>query len=501
MNYRILAKLWLFCQGQGMESKRSSENSRHTRPTALELIQSFRIGERTATEIVAQSLSLAETDKFGAFAYLAKHYALAQAARLDELREMGAPLPPLAGLPLPIKDLTPVKGLPCRYGSKAMAGNIASGSDDLVQKLANLGSVMIGKTATPEFGLPCYTEPEIEAGPMARNPYDFSRGAGGSSGGAAVAVATGITPIAHGSDGGGSIRIPASCCGLVGHKASRGLLYQKYPKVPAMDLSVPGFLTNNVIDTGYIFELLRNPETSPELSLEKNGNSLVSGENQPLELVSRLQSRWLKILESRGSQLHVGLLLDPVITETKVHPAVVKVTEVVAARLAEFAHVEIISSPITPQEWAIFTDLWAVMAALVSVPEENKLRPLTRFLRNLRRGVSGIRYLQAELAMQNITRQVDQAWANFDVILSPTIATLPAKIGALRNDDDPAADFQAQCEFTPWGSIYNITGRPAISLPMGWCELSGVRLPIGVMLGAKVGDDDLLFALGNLLGC
>lgn len=477
------------------------ENPGEVRPTAVELIQDFISGRKTATEITTSSLALAEADECGAFAYLAKHYALAQAARLDELRDSGAPLPPLAGLPLPIKDLTPVKGLPCRYGSNAMADNIASYSDDLVQRLTDLGSIMIGKTTTPEFGLPCYTEPDAEAGPIARTPYDPSRGAGGSSGGAAVAVAAGITPIAHASDGGGSIRIPASCCGLVGHKASRGLFYQKYPKVPAMDLAVAGFLTNNVLDTGYIFELLRNPGTSSMPSLESSEKHLVTEQNQALELAQRIRSRWLKILETRGPKLRVGLLLDPVITETSVHPAVLKVTEVVAARLAEFARVEIVSPPITPQEWAVFADLWAVMAAMVTVPDENKLRPLTRFLRDIGRELSGIRYLQAELAMQNITQQVDQAWENYDVILSPTLADLPAKVGALRNDADPAADFQAQCEFTPWGSIYNITGRPAISLPMGWCEIGGLRLPIGVMLGAKIGDDDLLFALGDLLGC
>jgi len=143
-----------------------------------------------------------------------------------------------------------------------------------------------------------------------------------------------------------------------------------------------------------------------------------------------------------------------------------------------------------------------VLALTVPVPEdrEDALVPLTAWLRDKGRSVSGLEYARAMSGIQEATRAAARAWQRFDVILSPTLARLPAKLGELRNDDDPAADFQAQCEFTPWTSVWNLTGWPAISLPLHWADLGSDPLPVGVMLGVPdLGGEKTLLSLAAQL--
>lgn len=157
--------------------------------------------------------------------------------------------------------------------------------------------------------------------------------------------------------------------------------------------------------------------------------------------------------------------------------------------------------PFPAERWQAFQALWAVGA--LSVPlgpgQEPALRPLTRWLREQGRAVTGLAHAQALAAVQRLTREVAGAWDGFDVILTPTLAQPPALIGQLRNDDDPAADFAAQTRFTPWTSVSNLTGRPAISLPLHTASVDGVELPIGVMLGGSFGREDLLLAVAAAL--
>ncbi len=189
--------------------------------TALETAAAIRAREVSAVEVTEAALRRAEDDRWGAFVTLAPELALAEAAELDRrlASEPGFDRP-LLGVPCPIKDLNPVAGVGYSAGSLAMRGTVAEVDDGIVSWLRDAGTTMLGKTATPEFGFPCYTEPDGR--PPTVTPWDPSRSAGGSSGGAAAAVASGIVPLAQASDGGGSIRIPASACGLVGLKPSRG---------------------------------------------------------------------------------------------------------------------------------------------------------------------------------------------------------------------------------------------------------------------------------------
>ncbi|MCB1253095.1 MAG: amidase, partial [Austwickia sp.] len=193
--------------------------------TALGTAAALRAGATTATAVVEATLRrIADVGpRVGAFVHVATEQAMQAAAaadrRLSEVpnrADRERVLPPLLGVPCPVKDLNPVAGMPYVAGSRALLGNVADVDDGVVHRLRDAGAIVVGKTTTPEFGFPCYTEPDGR--PPTVTPWDPSRSAGGSSGGAAAAVASGIVPIAQASDGGGSIRIPASACGLVGLK-------------------------------------------------------------------------------------------------------------------------------------------------------------------------------------------------------------------------------------------------------------------------------------------
>ena len=451
--------------------------------SAIELADVVRRREASVREIAEQSLACAEarSASVGAFAHLAPERALDQADALDRRVARGDDLP-LAGVPCPIKDLNQVAGLPWECGSATMTGTIARVTDGVATWLAQAGAVMIGKTNTPEFGLPCYTEPDNA--PPARTPWDHTRSAGGSSGGAAAAVASGIVPIAHGSDGGGSIRIPASACGLVGLKPSRGRVSPGPFGESGPGFATHGVLTRTVRDTALALDLLAG-----------------HGAGDTYQVAAPHVS-FLAACDQSPRRLRVGVLTAPVITGANVHPACQDAVTRVAELLAELGHaVDDAPAPMTVEQWDAFAALWSVGAAAVPVPpdKEGLLRPLTRWLREQGRRVTGVELADAQTAAQRLTRQIAATWDPFDVVLTPTLAQPPAPVGGLRDDADPAADFAAQTRFTPWTSIYNVSGRPAISLPLHTAEIDGRELPIGVMLGGRFGDEATLLGLSAQL--
>lgn len=441
-------------------------------------------GRLSATEVAGAHLERAErlSDMVGAFARLTPEIALAQAAAVDARVARGEWVGSLAGVPCPIKDLNPVAGVGHEAGSAALAGNIAQLDDDIVGWLAEAGTVMTGKTTTPEFGFPCYTEPEVS--PPARTPWDLARSAGGSSGGAAAAVATGLAPIAHASDAGGSIRIPASACGLVGLKASRGRISTGRLREPGPGLGTDGVLSRTVADTALALDVLAGRGVGETYLAPPPSGPFI-------DAVGRDPGR-----------LRIGVLTTPVIAEAEVHPACRSAAETTAATLAQLGH-EVVDAPVpfTVDRWQAFSALWSVAAAAIPLPPEAEplLRPLTRWLREQGTRTSGADLATAIAAVQRLTVDVALAWDAFDAILTPTLAQPPALIGALRDDADPAADFAAQTRFTPWTSVYNLSGRPAISLPLHTAEIDGRRLPIGVMLGARHGAEETLLSLSAQL--
>ena len=454
---------------------------------ARELAATIRAGELSASEVLEHTLERAAGigPEVGAFVRLTPELAREQAADAERRRRELDPAP-LLGVPLPIKDLTMVAGVEMNAGSAAMRGFVPPVDDGVVTRFREAGTVMIGKTNTPEMGLPCYTEPDIA--PPARTPWDRGRSAGGSSGGAAAAVAAGIVAIAHGNDGGGSIRIPAAACGLVGLKPSRGRVSTGPVGVDGAGLAATGVLTRDVRDTALALDVLAPgwPGDDRWLPTPEAGS-------------------YLAVCDREVAPLRVGVLTTPIITpEAPVHAEALAAVERTSELLAGMGHtVGEAPVPFAAERWLPFMDVWSVMAASAPLPREADpmLVPLTRWMRERGRGVDGVTYANALAAGQRLQREAATAWAEFDIILSPTLAQAPPRIGEMRDDADPTGDFWAQCAFTPWTSTWNILGAPAISLPLHHApaDQGGPLLPWGVMLGARTGREDLLLGLAAAL--
>ena len=455
--------------------------------SAVELAAAIARREVGAVEVTQQALDRATelNDRIGAFITLTPELALEQARAVERAvaeADDRTQLPPLLGVPLPIKDLTQVAGVPMTAGSAALRDFVPEEDDGIVTLLREAGTTMIGKTNTPEFGFPPYTEPDIA--PPARNPWDLSRTAGGSSGGAGAAVAAGITPIAHGSDGGGSIRIPAGACGLVGLKPSRGRISPGPVGLDGPGLSTHGVLTRTVADTAAALDVLARPRPGDTYFAPPPAMSFTEAARRSAE------------------PLRIGVLTDPILApDVVIHPEALAAVEKAVKLLQDMGHhLDAAPVPFTAEEWEAFPPMWATIASMLPLtPEaEETLVPLTRWLREAGREVSGVAYAEAVQGGQRLTRKAAHVWSDFDVILNPTLATLPPEIGAMRNDDDPAADFRAQTEFTPWTSSMNIIGKAAISIPLHHArpDDGAPELPFGVTLASVApGGEDVLISL------
>ena len=391
-----------------------------------------------------------------------------------------ASMPPLTGVPIPIKDLNMAAGLPLTFGSTVFASNVADQDDYVTGRIRAAGAVIIGKTSCPEFGLPCYTEGEV--GPPARTPWDLGRSAGGSSGGAAAAVAAGLAPAAHGNDGGGSIRIPASVCGLFGIKPSRGRI-SNAPLMPdLMGLTTEGPLARTVADAALLLDVM-------------------SG-NQPGDMYTQPGlppgDSFLAHAGREPGQLRIARTLAHPVGDGAVHPDCVAAYEDASNLLTSLGHtVQDVDLPLGADVVPIFETLWYSMATLVPVPpeDEERLLPLTRYLRERGRAISAADLLFAQAFLQIIMRSALPALNAYDAILTPTLAEPPAEIGHF-DQVEPAENFERQKRFTPFAALHNVSGQPAVSVPLYW---SDGGLPIGVMLAGRMGSEATLISLSAQL--
>ena len=434
--------------------------------TALEQANKIRSGEITSRQFTEHYLARTESlnAEVGAFITVLADAALASADASDELvRTVADPdeLPVLHGVVCPTKDLNFMAGVNCSFGSRAL--NLTPPiDDDAVAAMRAGGLVFIGTTNTPEFGLPCYTENDIA--PPARTPWDLNRSAGGSSGGAGAAVAAGLAPIAQGSDGGGSIRIPASACGLVGIKPSRGLVSNGPMPDGLGELVAIGPLARTVRDAVALLDTMA-------------GTSM-------LNRVGR-----------EPGMLRIGRYATPVIADTTVDPQCLAAYEKATELLTELGHeVDEIAAPFPHQLVASFEVLWSVSARTIPLTNEqvHLSTPLTQWLRTRGEQYSAVDLAQAIYAVRAASSAAMAATNGYDVILTPTLAHLPAPLGSMRNDADPAADFESQKRFTPFTAPYNVTGQPAMTLPL---DHSDEGLPIGCQFVGRIGGEETLIAL------
>jgi len=438
--------------------------------TALEQGAAILGGEVSTAELVEHYLDRIDrlSDRLGAFVTVT-----ADEARAAEPSGTG----PLAGVPTAVKDLNNTVGIPTSFGSPVFAGHVPSFDDEVVSRIARAGMVSLGKTSTPEFGSPCYTEPE--GAPPAVTPWDLDRMAGGSSGGSAVAVAAGLVPVAQGSDGGGSIRVPASCCGIVGLKPTRGRISGAPLYGDPVGLATNGALARTVRDAAALLDVMAGRAVGdPSWSPEPDGTFLSACDRAP------------------GRRL-IARFAAPVIADVEVDRECLEAWEDASRVLESLGHdVVDIEVPLPREAVPVFETCWSVLTALsvVNLPEEekSKLRPLTRWLAENGAAVSGPEFGLAVGALRRVAARTLAALAPYDAVLTPTLATPPLPVGAIRDDADPAADFEAQKRFTPYTSMWNVTGSPAISLPT---HLTTAGLPVGVMLATPPGDEATLLSL------
>jgi amidase len=425
---------------------------------ALELAARVRAREVSPVELV--ELYLARIDRLdpqlNSYVTVDADGALAAA----RAAESASPEAPFHGVPISIKDLNETAGLRTTYSTKAYANNVPQIDAAVVRRIREAGFVVLGKTNTPELGTIAMTESELNG--VCRNPWDTSRTPGGSSGGAAAATAAGLCPVAHGSDGGGSIRIPASCCGLLGIKPSRGRVSPSPYGSGSLGLGTSAPVARTVRDAAALLDVMAGYET---------GDSFVAPEPQ---------RPFLAEASAEPGRLRVAVTTSPPL-QVPVDPVCAAAAESAAELLAELGHdVQEATPPWDFTElFADFIRVWQVGPATAGIDDLSLLEPINRMLAEQARATSSPEHVLAIMRLQRAARQVIAFWDEIDVVVTPTLALLPVPVGWTfeDTDGDPHLAFARQTLFTPFTAVINITGQPAMSVPLHW---SDGGLPVGV---------------------
>jgi len=447
-----------------------------TRP-AVELAALIRTGDVSARELVEASLRRIDElePKVNAFTHVAHETALAQAEKIDARDPR-----PFAGVPIAIKDNRPVAGMPLTMCSDLFGDFVADHDAFLVRRLREAGFVIVGKTALPEMGILPTTESR-RFGPT-RNPWDLERTPGGSSGGSAAAVAAGMVPIAHGNDGGGSTRIPAACCGLVGLKESRGRV-SLGPDVGDSVLVQDGVLTRTVADTARVLDVLCGYELGDAT------------------WAPPAHAAYRELAERDPGHLRIGLALNSPL-EGELDPVCERGARDAAALLESLGHeVEETAPPWSGVDLlSDFTRLFGPMTAMATLiggmirgqePTEEDVEPLTWAIWERARSTDAVSFLGAQARLQRHSRTVISFLTQFDAVLTPALAQRPVPIGEIHGlGPDPWGHYRRSSRFTPYTALCNLTGVPAIALPLYQGEDG---LPLSVQLiGPPLGEDILL---------
>jgi len=369
---------------------------------------------------------------------------------------------PFHGVPLSVKDLHETAGLRTTYSTKALAQFVPAADAAVVRRLRGAGFVVLGKTNTPELGTIAVTESELNG--ACRNPWDPSRTAGGSSGGAAAATAAGLCPAAHGSDGGGSIRNPPSCCGLVGVKPARGRVSPAPYGSGALGLGTSGPLARTVRDAAALLDVMAGYEP---------GDSYVApGPERP----------FLAECELEAGRLSVAFTTQPPV-QVPIDDACADAVRSAAQLIAELGHdVREQTPPWKSDDLLVdFVRVWQVGPAVAGIDDVSLLEPINRALAEDARATPSPDLTRAIQRLQQVARSVVAFWNDVDVVLTPTLALPPVPVGWTFGDTegDPHAAFAKQILFTPFTPLVNVTGQPALTLPLHWSEDG---LPIGVQL-------------------
>ncbi|HEY1836686.1 MAG TPA: amidase [Rhizomicrobium sp.] len=402
--------------------------------------------------------------------------------------QSGLPSGPFTGVPFVIKDITTqMRGVPTTAGSRLFANAVAENDSALIASYRRAGFVLFGKTNTPEFGLVGITEPDLYGATL--NPWNLERTCGGSSGGAASAVAGGIVPAAQASDGGGSIRIPASCCGLFGFKPSRGRVSMAPLGEGWGGLTVLHAETRTVRDSAAILDISCQPQPGDIYSLAPPATPFAQ-----------------EVGRDPG-KLRIGFL------PTNLYGGAMD--EAVAAGVREAAHlcerlghhVEEVMPPIDIRDMATAV-LVVIATAVVNSLEteaERRGRPIahgevervTRTLYEQGKSHTALQYQRALQQLHTMARRTAPFFEKYDVMLLSTLGRLPLPVGLLKNGDEDLAELTTRFyDYGPNTQLFNVTGQPAMSVPLAW---SADNIPIGIQFAGRVGEETTLFRLAGQL--
>jgi amidase len=440
--------------------------------TAVEQANLIRSRQVKPTELVTAYLARIQMldSRLNSFVTVASDQALLEARQKERTLTEGGDLPPYHGVPIAIKDLDDTAGIRTTYSHSGFASFVPDQDSAVVARIKAAGFIILGKTNVPEFGAAVTTESQLN-GPC-HNPWQTDYSSGGSSGGSAAAVAAGLVSVGHASDGAGSIRIPASCCGLVGLKPSRGRIsLAPGPGIVLEGASTQGVVTRTVRDTAAMLDVMQGYEVGDPYWLERvDVNLAISQKPKALRIA-------LSTISPTGSE---------------VHPECVAAAQAAADLLAALGHNVEEATP----DWRVdgLVDLQRRFYS-TCFPYNRRFDPVNLEPDNKRyfaeaMAMSSVKYVECWVDLQNLCRRIVAFWNQFDLLLTPTLGTPPKKLGEgldLHPDDLPLWGFHHYIPFLP---IANLTGQPAITLPLHWSE-SG--LPVGVQLmGPPAGEATLL---------
>ncbi|MBP9047186.1 MAG: amidase family protein [Tabrizicola sp.] len=400
----------------------------------------------------------------------------------------GLPPGPFRGVPFLIKDLgCEARDFPSHNGSRLFANTVYPGDSAIFERIRATGVVTFGRTTSPEGGVGTATEAAVYGGPT-RNPWNPEHTSGGSSGGAGAAVAAGIVAMAHGSDGGGSVRIPASACGLYGFKPTRARLPDgPYAGEGWAGMAIDGFLTRSVRDTAVMLDACEGPDPGAPYVAPPLGKGHAAAISRP------------------PRRLRVGIC-DTTLTGEAIDPEVAEAVRATGRLLESLGHVVEPARPRAdvPMMMRAWTDIVGVGTALSIRSKLGDRAPRAEEVEGVGRGawahaqtLHPTRYLQAVGEIHAFGRQM----AGFfdqgpDVLLTATLAEPPAKVGRFAHDTEDYLGYRIGPNgifaYSPFCAVFNASGQPAASLPLGW---SSSGLPIGVHLAVAFGQDELLIAL------
>jgi len=456
--------------------------------SAIELASMVRAGVLSARELVQTSLERIEelNPRLNAFVQVDGERALAAAAQVSPGDER-----PFAGVPVAIKNNRPVSGLRLTYGCSLMAEHVVDYDHNVTRRLKDAGFIVVGTTTLPEYGILPVSEARV-FGPT-RNPWDLERTPGGSSGGAAAAVASGMVPVAHGNDGGGSIRIPAACCGLVGLKPQRGRI-SAAPELGESLLGIDGMLTHTVADTAAILDVLAGYEVGDA--------TWAPPPAEPFATAAAMTGG------PGGRPFRIAATTLPPIADAAVDPVCARAVDEAAELLRSLGHtVEEVQPPwqvegVSELFGGVFSIHVALSIAYSGVvagrePTAEDMEPMSWAIYSMSQHVNAVQGMAMTFQLESFTRRLAAFLEPYDVLLTPALAERPLPLGTLDTGaPEPMQTFTRSGLFTPFTPVFNASGQPGISVPLFEGEDG---LPLGVQLvGPPAGEGRLLALAGQL---